>query len=59
MGGPDSCGTRVSRFLKLRLTTLVWGFLVSLIFTGSLITSAAMWTVVVAGNTVLMWRYGR
>jgi len=49
----------VSRFLKLRLSTLTWGFLVSLIFTGSLVTSAAMWTVVVAGNTVLMYRYAR
>lgn len=49
----------MSRFLKLRLTTLVWGFLVSLWFTGSLVTSVAMWAVVVAGNTVLMWRYAR
>lgn len=47
------------RFLALRLSTLLWGFGVSLLFTGELITSVAMWTVVVAGNTVLMWRYGR
>lgn len=49
----------MSRFLKLRLSTLAWGFLVSLAFTGSLMTSVAMWTVVVAGNTVFMWRWAR
>lgn len=49
----------MSRFLKLRLTTLVWGFLVSLWFTGSLVTSVAMWTVVVAGNSYFMWRWAR
>ena len=49
----------VSRFLKLRLSTLIWGFLVSLAFTGSLVTSVAMWTVVVVGNTVLMYRYAK
>lgn len=49
----------MSRFWKLRLSTLTWGFLVSLLFTGSLVTSVSMWTVVVVGNTALMWRYGR
>ena len=49
----------MSRFLKLRISTLAWGFAVSLVFTGSLIQSAVMWTVVVAGNTYLMFRYGR
>lgn len=49
----------MSNFLKLRLSTLLWGFAVSLVFTGSLVTSIGMWTVVVAGNTVLMWRFGR
>ena len=49
----------MSNFLKLRLSTLLWGFAVSLVFTGSLVTSIGMWTVVVAGNTVLMWRWGR
>ena len=49
----------MSRFLKLRISTLAWGFLVSLAFTGSLVTSVAMWSVVVAGNSLLMWRYGR
>jgi hypothetical protein len=49
----------LTRFWKLRLSTLVWGFLVSYLFTGSLVTSLAMWTVVVAGNTVLMWKFGR
>ena len=42
-------------FWKMRLGTLVWGFGVSLLFTGSLMTSAAMWTVVVIGNTAIMW----
>lgn len=46
-------------FVLLRVTTLLWGFGVSLAFTGSLVTSAAMWAVVVAGNTVLMWRFAR
>lgn len=49
----------VSDFLKLRLSTLVWGFCVSLVFTGELVTSVAMWSVVVAGNTYLMWRFGK
>lgn len=46
-------------FLILRSLTLLWGFGVSLVFTGELITSVAMWTVVVIGNTVIMWRYAR
>jgi dTDP-4-dehydrorhamnose reductase len=41
----------VSPFVKLRLSTLAWGFGVSLVFTGKLIDSIAMWSVVVAGNT--------
>ena len=49
----------MSRFLKLRISTLVWGFLVSLAFTGSIVTSVAMWAVVVAGNTLLMYRWAR
>lgn len=49
----------MTRFWKLRLSTLAWGLAISYLFTGSLVTSVAMWTFVVAGNTVLMWRYGR
>ena len=49
----------MSDFLKLRILTLLWGFGVSLLFTGSLVTSVSMWTVVVAGNTAIMWRYAR
>jgi hypothetical protein len=49
----------MSDFVKLRLSTLTWGFLVSLAFTGQLVTSSATGTVVVAGNTVLMWRYAK
>lgn len=49
----------MSPFVKLRLSTLLWGFGVSLWFTGKLVDSIAMWTVVVAGNTVLMRRYAR
>ena len=47
----------MSRFWKMRLSTLLWGFAVSYVFTGSLVTSVAMWSVVVAGNTLLMWHY--
>jgi hypothetical protein len=49
----------MSPFWKMRLSTLAWGFVVSFVFTGSLITSVAMWSVVVAGNTVLMYRFSR
>lgn len=49
----------MTRFWKLRLSTLAWGFAVSLVFTGSLVTSIGMWTVVVLGNSVLMWKFGR
>lgn len=45
----------MSSFWKMRISTVVWGFLVSLVFTGELITSLAMWSVVVIGNTILMW----
>lgn len=47
------------RFLALRLTTMAWGFIVSWAFTGSLVTAVPMWTVLVLGNTVLMWRFSR
>jgi hypothetical protein len=50
---PRRFGSRA--FWTMRLGTLFWGFGVSLLFTGSLLTSAAMWTVVVIGNTVIMW----
>jgi hypothetical protein len=49
----------MSNFLKMRLGTLLWGFSVSLLFTGHLMTSVAMWTVVVVGNTIIMHRYSR
>lgn len=52
-------GPATRRFLVLRVSTLLWGFGVSLVFTGSLVTSVAMWTVVVVGNTFLMWRFAR
>lgn len=48
-----------ARFWKLRLSTLAWGFACSYVFTGSLVTSLAMFSVIVAGNTFLMWRYSR
>lgn len=50
---------RNPKFWKMRISTLLWGFGVSLVFTGSLIQSVAMWSVVVAGNTVLMWWWTR
>lgn len=49
----------MSDFWKMRLSTLAWGFAVSLVFTGQLVTSIAMWTVVVAGNTLLMWHFSK
>lgn len=49
----------MSRFWRLRLSTLAWGFAVSYLFTGSLVTSLAMWAVVVGGNTILMWKFAR
>lgn len=44
----------MSAFWKVRLATLAWGFAVSLVFTGSLVASVGMWTVVVIGNTLIM-----
>ena len=55
---PES-GISLSRFWKLRLSTLAWGFLVSLIFTGSLVTAVPMFAVIVTGNSVLMWYFSR
>lgn len=49
----------MTRFWKLRLSTLAWGFTVSLVFTGSLVTAVPMFVVIVAGNTVLMWAFSR
>lgn len=49
----------MSRFWRLRLSTLLWGFAVSLVFTGSLVTAVPMFAVIVAGNTVLMWWFSR
>ena len=49
----------VSKFWRLRLSTLAWGFAVSLVFTGSLVTAVPMFTVIVLGNTALMWLWSR
>ncbi|PIR98245.1 MAG: hypothetical protein COT89_00870 [Candidatus Colwellbacteria bacterium CG10_big_fil_rev_8_21_14_0_10_42_22] len=45
---------RMSSFWKTRIATLVWGFIVSIIFTGKLIVAVPMFTVMVIGNTILM-----
>lgn len=49
----------MSRFWRLRLSTLAWGFAMSVLFTGSIVQSVAMWTAVVAGNTFLMYWYAK
>ena len=42
-------------FIKLRLATLAWGFIVSYIFTGELVTSLYMFAVMGIGNTIIMY----
>ena len=49
----------MSRFWKLRVSTLLWGFTVSLVFTGSLVTAVPMFAVIVLGNSVLMYVFSR
>ena len=45
----------MGRFWRVRLLTLAWGFGVTFGFTGSLIGSAVMFSLIVAGNTLIMW----
>lgn len=45
----------MSNFLKVRLATLIWGFMISYLFTGKLITAGLMFAVMAAGNTIIMW----
>lgn len=45
----------MSTFWRVRLATLAWGFAVTFIFTGSLVTSVALFGVMAAGNTIIMW----
>lgn len=49
----------MSRFWRLRLSTLAWGFAVSWLFTGSLVTAVPMFTVIAVGNSLLMWFFTR
>ena len=44
----------MSTFWKVRIATLVWGFSVSYVFTGSLGFASAMFGVMVLGNTIIM-----
>jgi hypothetical protein len=44
-----------ARFWKIRAATLIWGFAVSLAFTGSLVTAVPMFATMALGNTVLIW----
>lgn len=45
----------MSTFWRVRLTSLAWGFIVSYVFTGSLVTSVVMFSVMAGGNTLWMW----
>lgn len=47
------------RFLALRTATLLWGFGVSLVFTGSLVTAVPMFLVMAGGNTFIMWYFSK
>lgn len=42
-------------FIKTRILTLIWGFLVSYAFTGKLIVAIPMFAVMAIGNTIIMW----
>ena len=46
----------MSPFLKVRIATLAWGFIISFLFTGHLITSIVMFSVMAIGNTIIMKR---
>lgn len=42
-------------FARVRIATLLWGFIVSLVFTGKLGLASAMFLTMAAGNTIIMW----
>ncbi|MBU2101492.1 hypothetical protein KKH05_02135 [Patescibacteria group bacterium] len=44
----------MSPFWKTRIATLIWGFTVSIIFTGKLVVAVPMFAVMVIGNTIWM-----
>lgn len=45
----------MSLFLKARIATLIWGFTISYLFTGKLITAGIMFSIMAIGNTIIMW----
>lgn len=49
----------MTTFWKIRLSTLIWGFLVLYGFTRRLDLTSLVFLVQVAGNTVLMWWFTR
>lgn len=49
----------MSRFVKMRVGALAWGFLVSWAFTGKLVTAIGMFAVLAIGNTLIMWHYSK
>jgi len=49
----------MSTFIKLRLATLMWGFLVSWLFTGKLIVALPMFAVMAIGNSIIMYIYSK
>lgn len=49
----------MSRFLKMRLATALWGFAVSFAFTGSLVVAVPLFAAQFLGNSVLMWWFSR
>jgi len=49
----------MKKFLGLRSTTLVWGFLVSWFFTGELIVAGKIFAAMAIGNTVIMYLWMR
>lgn len=49
----------MSRFWKIRIGTLLWGFATSLYFTGSFVTAIPMFSVMVIGNSVIMYYFSK
>lgn len=43
----------------MRILTMFWGFGVSFLFTGELVTSVKIFLVMAAGNTAIMWYFSK
>jgi len=46
-------------FIKMRIATFLWGFLVVYFFTGRLDVTSLLFLTQVAGNTIIMWFFTR